>query len=108
MGEMVQAPDAKEEVLEATVVKLKETLIEKVNELPLEEVIEMAEDSEAEIPILMIAAEKIKEIEDPSAVSDPVIKEVAMDMPIETLLEMAKDPKAKQEILDAAVIKLEE
>merc|ERR1719228_1596876 len=99
-------------MLEVAVVKLEEKIEEKVNELPLDEVLEMVKDPEAEVPILEIAIEKIKDSQDLSnngpSIIDPVIEKEAMELPMEILLEMAKDPEVTEEILDVAVVRLEE
>merc|ERR1711892_387479 len=100
-------------ILIKDIVDIKQAIVEDaeqdISELPLEAVLEMAKDPEAEIAILEIAVEKIKEVQaqEPS-VSDPAIEKEAMELPMEVLLEMAEDPEAKEEILEAAVVRLEE
>merc|ERR1711892_266295 len=99
-------------ILIKDIVDIKQAIVEDaeqdISELPLEAVLEMAKDPEAEIAILEIAVEKIKEVQaqEPS-VSDPAIEKQAMELPMEVLLEMAEDPEAKEEILEAAVVRLE-
>eukprot|EP00091_Calanus_sinicus_P010714 TRINITY_DN24710_c0_g1_i1.p1 TRINITY_DN24710_c0_g1~~TRINITY_DN24710_c0_g1_i1.p1 ORF type:complete len:160 (+),score=52.93 TRINITY_DN24710_c0_g1_i1:440-919(+) len=75
-------------------------------------VLEMAKDPGADLPILEMAVEKIKEVQEAKdedvSIIDPVIEKEVTSMPIEIVLEMAQDPEAKEEVLNIAVIKLEE
>merc|ERR1711874_733422 len=87
---------------------LKEEMNEKIAELPLEEVLEMAKDPEAKLPVLEMAVEKIKDVQVPQELGGPPIDKEVMELPTEILLEMAKDPEANEEMLEAAVVRLEE
>ena len=74
--------------------------------LPLDTILDMAKDPEAEIPVLKLAVEMIKEVQEVNDLSESN-ESLAQALPIEVLLEMAKDPEAKEEILQVAVDRLE-
>merc|ERR1711892_1479014 len=86
--------------------------LESISELPLEIVLEMAKEPNAEGPILEMAVEKIKEVLELNGKSEDNIKpddKVSLtELPLEMVLEMAKDTNAEENILEMAVEKIEE
>merc|ERR1712106_30142 len=85
-----------------------------ISEVPLEMVLEMAKDPNAEEIILEMAVEKIKEVQElngqieDEVVSEPDNQESISELPLEIVLEMAKEPKAEGPILEMAVEKIKE
>merc|ERR1712106_283020 len=126
--EMAKDPNAEEIILEMAVGKIKEVQelngqiedevvsepdnLESISELPLEIVLEMAKEPEAEGPILEMAVEKIKEVLELNGKSEdniePDDKVSISALPIEMVLEMAKDTNAEENILEMAVEKIKE
>ena len=118
--EMVKEPETKNSILEVAVERLEEVIeeaqletdnvdegvLENMAELPLDTILDMAKDPEAEIPVLKLAVEMIKEVQEVNDLSESN-ESLAQALPIEVLLEMAKDPEAKEEILEVAVDRLE-
>merc|ERR1712106_1200085 len=126
--EMAKDPNAEEIILEMAVGKIKEVQelngqiedevvsepdnLESISELPLEIVLEMAKEPEAEGPILEMAVEKIKEVLELNGKSEDNIelddKVSLSELPLEMVLEMAKNTNAEENILEMAVEKIEE
>jgi len=130
--EMAKDPEAKEQILEMAMQRLKELqelnleteeelvalepIAVDMSELPIEIILEMAKDTKAEGHILEMAMEKIKEVQDQSEAKPEETKPTSIQvpdslagaLPMEILLEMAKDPEAKELILELAVKRLNE
>jgi len=128
--EMAKDPKAKEPVLEMAVDKIEEAIEIKENfadtnprlnvikddlaeAMPMEILLEMAKDPKASEPILKIAMERLKQIQESSVESDVdnSDNEKHIDtskIPLEIILEVAKDPKAEEPILEMAVEKIQE
>merc|ERR1711892_1194272 len=90
-----------------------------ISALPLEMVLEMAKDTNAEENILEMAVEKIeekrekiKEIQELNGHSEGADETDDLvsisELPLEMVLEMAKNPKAEETILEMAVEKIKE
>jgi len=122
--EMAKDPEAKDEILETAVERLEDALdqtpaidntiasaeIAEMSKLPLETIIDMAKEPEANEVVLEMAVKKIKEAQQENEISEyaPPSESLGKTLPMEILLEMAKDPNVKEQILEMAMERLKE
>ena len=74
--------------------------------IPMEILLEMVEDPEVSEPILEIAMDRLKELEDEESDKEDIESKNPSQIQLEVILDMAKDPEVGEPILEMAMEKI--